>query len=183
MFKAKGNPRKVIGDVIKTKVGVATATTGAIVSATAASPCVVTDTSHGLLDGQVIKFGTLNELTVLSGREFVITGKDTNTFKLLDENGVLVSTLGLTAETTAAATWTVLEPDEGTVTMSMNSKAVALDLGATWNIMGYTWDDVFVGGYVVAYQTDDDSDVYGTDIVWMYVSKAHWPTLFVIDGA
>ena len=144
MLKIQGQPKVWMGDKISAKAGVATGTTGAIVSATAASPCVVTDTGHGLSDGDVITFDTLNELVELSDREFIITNKDTNTFELLDESGVIVSTLGLTAETTAAATWTLMETDEGTVTLTMDGQEVTLeDLDVLWNT-------VRVGDYLVS---------------------------------
>ena len=144
MLKIQGQPKVWMGDKISVKVGTATATTGAIVSATAASPCVVTDTGHGLSDGDVITFGTLNELVELSDREFIIANSATNTFQLLDESGVLESTLGLTAETTAAATWTLMETDEGTVTLNMDGQEILLE-GLT-----VLWNTVRVGDYLLS---------------------------------
>lgn len=185
MFKVKGNPRVLIGDVISAKAGVATATTDVtIASITSANPAVVTATSHGLSNGDAISIpaATLTEMTELNGREFTIHSVTTNTFELYDENGDEVDSSDYTAETTGGDA-TLLESDEGEVTMSMSGKAVDLDLTAAWNILGYTWGEVYQGGYVLMYQTGETSDVPGSaDVEWMYVSEDHFDTLFVIDG-
>jgi len=170
MLKIQGQPKVWMGDVISAKVGVATVTTGAIVSATAASPCVVTDTGHGLSDGDVITFGTLNELVELSDREFIISNAATNTFQLLDESGAMVSTLGLTAETTAAATWALMETDEGTVTLTMDGQEIALTV---------LWNTVTVGDYLVSPITV--SAATGA-AVWEIVSAATFAKYLVAQG-
>ena len=185
MFKAKGNPRVVIGDVVSAKSGTATATTDVtIASITSADPAVVTATAHGLSEGDaiVIPADTLTEMTELNGREFVIHTVATNTFRLYDEDGAVVDSSDYTAETTGGDV-TLLESDEGSVTMNMNGKSVDLDFTADWNILGYTYSDVFHGGYVIAYLTDEFSDVYGSDIEWMYVKEAHFDGLYIVEGA
>jgi hypothetical protein len=182
MFKAKGTPRTLIGDEISAKTGVATATTDiTIVSITSASPAVVTATSHGLSAGDVILIpaGTLTEMTELNGREFVIHTVATNTFQLYDENGDVVDSTDYTAESTGGDV-TLLESEEGSVTMTMNGASVAVDFSKAWNILDFDYGDVFVGGYVVSYQTDETSDVSAAE--WMYMPKAVFDAHFVVDG-
>ncbi len=181
MLKIQGQPRVWMGDEIAVKAGVDTSTTGAIVSATAASPCVVTDTGHGLSDGDVITFGTLNELVELSDREFIISSAATNSFELLDESGDLVSTLGLTAETTAGGTWTLMETDEGTVTLNMDGQEILLEN------LTVLWNTVAVGDYLIAPVTvDAKTGEVGSDgtttMEWEVVPAATFAKYFVVQG-
>lgn len=181
MFKAKGNPRVLIGDIITVKAGEATATTGAVTSATKASPCVVTETSTALESGDVIRISGCDEMTQLNGNEYEVVKLTANTFSLKDKTGAAVSSAAWTAETTGGV-WVLLEEDEGTATMKMNSKVCTFDFTEDWNDdFGYTYKDVLIGDYVCAWQTDAESDTGEHD--WMLIKADDFEHYYVVEGA
>jgi hypothetical protein len=63
-----------------------------IVSATNASPCVVTVTSHGFSNGNEVFVTGVGGMTQVNGRNFIVAGVTTHTFQLADLQGNLIST-------------------------------------------------------------------------------------------
>ena len=59
-----------------------------ISGATKASPVVITATGHGFADGDKIYIDNIKGMTQLNGKIFNVANKTTNTFELVDENGV-----------------------------------------------------------------------------------------------
>jgi hypothetical protein len=62
------------------------ATTATISGATAADPCVLTATSHGLSDGDRIRITSVVGMTELNNRDFVVTATDANSLTLVGED-------------------------------------------------------------------------------------------------
>ena len=58
-----------------------------ITAATKASPCVITISSHGFLDGEQVYISSVVGMTELNGKYFIVAGKTTNTFQLTDIDG------------------------------------------------------------------------------------------------
>ena len=87
-------------------------TTSTPESATAANPVVVTDTSHGWANGDIIRITGFNEMTELNGRRFTVVYIDANSYSLRDEDGT-----GYTAESTGGtATGCFIEIGEKAIT-------------------------------------------------------------------
>lgn len=59
---------------------------GAITGATQANPCVITSTSHGRVNGEVVFLTGLVGMTQLNNRAFTVAGVAANTFQLSGEN-------------------------------------------------------------------------------------------------
>lgn len=86
---------------IGTKVRIATAAGSAktITAITAANPCVITSTAHGLSVGTVVVLTGIGGMTELNDRAAVITAQDTNTITLggVDSSDYTTYTSGGTA--------------------------------------------------------------------------------------
>lgn len=67
-----------------------------ITAVTKANPGVVTSAAHGFLNGDWVKFSSMNGMGALQGRTAVVTNKTANTFELKDTNGVNINTTGYT---------------------------------------------------------------------------------------
>lgn len=61
---------------------------------TSASPGVVTDTAHGLSNGNVVNFSNLSEMTELNGVSKTIANVTTDTFEIDDTSGFAAETTG-----------------------------------------------------------------------------------------
>jgi hypothetical protein len=183
MFKVKGNPRVLIGDVISDKEADLTATTGDITSATAADPVVATETSHGRTTGDIIEIADCDEMTELNGNQYQITSLTADTFSLQDPlTGEDIDGTGYDAETTGG-TYTLAEADDGTVTMSMSGKECTLDFSGDWNIHDYDFADIQSDDYVLMYQTGETSDTFDSaDVEWMYVPAADFAAYYIVEG-
>ena len=81
MFKDKGQITE--GDVTVTAI-------------TKANPGVVTATSHGYADGDIVILSSVVGMTEVNGKTFKVSNKDTNTFELENVDGVDVDTSGFT---------------------------------------------------------------------------------------
>ena len=68
-----------------------------ITAATQASPGVLTSNSHGFSNGDEIFISSVAGMTELNGRNYLVTGKTTNTFKLTDLFGVSIDTSSFSA--------------------------------------------------------------------------------------
>ena len=78
-------------------------------SITAANPAVVTSNSHGYSDGDEVYIRSLNEMTELNGRWFIVAGSTTNTFQLTERDGSNVDASIYTAESTGGTVEKVYE--------------------------------------------------------------------------
>ena len=84
------------------------------VSATAASPVVVTDTAHPYSAGDEIEISAFVEMTELNGRRFTVSNQATNTYELKDEDGTAYA-----AETTGGTAYrTHVKITNGNATLS-----------------------------------------------------------------
>ena len=87
--------------------------TKTITAATQASPCVITSTAHGYLDGEEAAIASVGGMTQLNGRNFKIANKTANTFELQYMDGTNVDSTAFGAYTsggTAARVYTITTP-------------------------------------------------------------------------
>ena len=82
---AGGQRYKFTGSNIQFLTGFSTSSpSGHITAATKSNPCVITQTAHGLTDGDVIKITGVEGMTELNDGVFVIQKLTANTYSLLD---------------------------------------------------------------------------------------------------
>lgn len=75
-------------------VETALAATKAITGATAANPVVVTATSHGYANGDIVKIANVVGMVQLNDRAFIVASVSTNTFELKGINGLNYTAYG-----------------------------------------------------------------------------------------
>lgn len=82
---AGGQRYKFAGSNIQFLTGFSTSSpSGHITGATKANPCVITQTAHGLVDGDVVRITGVEGMTELNDGVFVIESLTANTYALLD---------------------------------------------------------------------------------------------------
>ncbi len=83
-----------------------------VTALTIASSAVVTANAHGFVNGELVKFTALSGPVELLGRTFVVTNVTTNTFRLQDQFGLAVSTVGFSpfVSGTVARVYTLASP-------------------------------------------------------------------------
>jgi len=84
-----------------------------ISGATKASPCVVTDTSHGYSNGDEVYISGVVGMTELNGKNYLVANKNTNDFELTDLHGTNIDS---SAYTTYGSAGTASTPVELTTT-------------------------------------------------------------------
>jgi len=136
MLKIQGQPKVWMGDVISAIAGTATATTGTITGASKAAACVITDVAHGLDTGDVVGISAVVGMVELNGLEAVITKLTADTFSIPVDSQAFTTY-------TSAGTWTLMETDEGTVTLTMDGQEILLEGLADWSA-------VAVGDYCIS---------------------------------
>ena len=75
--------------------GIITETAKVITGISTATQAVVTSASHGYSDGDEVFIDSVVGITRLNGRPFLVSDKTANTFKLKDNDGNYISTVGL----------------------------------------------------------------------------------------
>ena len=167
MLKIQGQPKVWMGDKITAKVGVAVAAGALDITAISkASPAVITDVAHGMTSGDVatIDAGDMVELT--SG-EYEVTVVSVDTFS------VVIDSTAFTTYTTGG-TWTLLETDEATVTLSMDGQSVAVD-----DLNSVDYNDIAVGDWCVSPVTVLAVTGAGD---WEIISAANFTKFLVANG-
>ena len=80
-----------------------------ISGATAANPCVITATSHGLTDGVEVYIDNVVGMTELNGKYYKIKNKATHTFELTDIDDTNINSTGFTAYSSAGTAAQTIE--------------------------------------------------------------------------
>ena len=75
--------------------GIITETPKTITGISTAAQAVVTSNSHGFSDGDEVFIDSVSGITKLNGRSFLVSDKTANTFKLKDNDGNYISSIGL----------------------------------------------------------------------------------------
>jgi hypothetical protein len=89
--------------------GVVTETAKTVTGATQAAQGVITSATHGFADGDEVYFASVGGMTQLNGNFYIVSDKDTNTFKLKDIDGNYINTTAYGAYTSGGTVARVYE--------------------------------------------------------------------------
>jgi len=127
-------------------------------SATAANPVVVTDTSHGFANGEIIKITGFNEMTEVNNRRFKVANKNANDYELTDpHDGTNEDGSGYAAETTGGTSVQChVQITNGNATLS-TTNYIAIAWGATALAQRYAVYRETNGVYGLLGETEDNN--------------------------